>query len=134
MAMRRVTLALLLLLPAAPSLGATACPDRLPEIAPAPFERQGLGAGRGARSALRETWLIDGAPGEETAGAPTILAPDTTRGRPPRVVNAWTVAPGDQRLLVCIYDGGVWLRAALPAGTRRCEQVVEPPRMTMRCE
>ncbi|WP_270936366.1 STY0301 family protein, partial [Falsiroseomonas oryzae] len=93
-----------------------------------------LGAGRGAGTPLREVWLIDGVPGDEAAGAPALLAPDETRGRPPRFVNTWIVAPGESRLLVCIYGGGVWLRAVLPSSVRRCTQTGDPQRMAMRCE
>ncbi|WP_270933805.1 hypothetical protein, partial [Falsiroseomonas oryzae] len=71
--MRAVLLAILLGLPAAPALAVLACPERLEEIPPAPFERQGLGAGRGAGTPLREVWLIDGVPGDEAAGAPALL-------------------------------------------------------------
>jgi hypothetical protein len=130
----RTLLPALLLLASGPALGAVACPDRLPEIPPAPFERGGLGAGRGGNSALAEVWVIDGPPGDETAGAPTILAPDDQRGRVPRIVSTWQIPAGEQRLLVCIYRDGVWLRAALPPGTRSCVQVAEPHRMAMRCE
>lgn len=117
-----------------PALAGIECPARLPEIAPAGFERGGLGAGRGANSPLREVWLIDGVPGDETAGAPTILHPDEMRGRPPRAIIAWTIPPDEPRLLVCIYRDGVWLRTALPAGTRRCTQTADPQGMAMRCE
>lgn len=124
----------LLLLLAAPAHAAVDGPARLPEIAPAGFERQGLGAGRGTNSPLQEVWLIDGLPGEEMAGAPAILAPDATQGRPPRAINSWQLPPGEPRLLVCIYGAGTWLRTALPNGLRRCVQEVGPPRMTMRCD
>lgn len=130
----RAALALVLLMLPGPALAAVACPDRLPEIAPAGFERGGLGAGRGANSALREVWLIDGPPGDEAAGAPTILAPDERSGRPPRIVNSWRLPPGEIRLLVCIYADGVWLRMALPQGLTRCVQTVGAPPMTMRCD
>lgn len=131
--MRAALLSLPLCL-ATPALAAVECPARLPEIAPAFFERGGLGAGRGANSPLREVWLIDGTPGDETAGAPTILQPDEMRGRPPRAINAWTIPPGEPRLLVCIYGDGVWLRMALPAGTGRCVQSADPRGMGLRCE
>jgi hypothetical protein len=130
----RALLLAILCLAAPPAMAAVACPDRLPEIAPGSFERGGLGAGRGGNTPLREVWVIDGVPGDETAGAPTILHPDETRGRPPRAVNAWRIPADEPRLLVCIYGEGTWLRQAIPAGTRRCTQSVEPPRMTMRCE
>jgi hypothetical protein len=131
--MRLLLLALLLALPGT-ALAAVACPERLPEIAPAGFERGGLGAGRGANTPLREVWLIDGLPGEETAGAPTILAPEERRGRPPRVLNGWSLPANEPRLLVCIYGEGVWLRLALPPGLRRCTQAAGPEPMSMRCE
>jgi hypothetical protein len=131
--MRPSLLAILLALPGA-AAAAIACPDRLPEIAPSGFERGGLGAGRGANSPLREVWVIDGLPGDEAAGAPTILPPDATSGRPPRAVNGWTLPIGEKRLLVCIYGDGVWLRMALPDGLRRCTQTTGGRGMTMRCE
>ena len=67
--MRRVLFALLLHRPLAAATG-IACPDRLPEVAPDGVERGGFGAGRGAQSALRAISVIDGVPGNETAGAP----------------------------------------------------------------
>jgi|GEM_PF-7061528 len=132
--MRWLSVLLALLLPA-PALAAIACPDRLPdEGAPAPFERQGLGGGRGMRSPLGEAWLVYGQPGEETKPAPAISAPDRSTGRPPRFTNGWEIDTRDPMLLVCIYGGGVWLRAPLPTGTRRCTQTGDGQRMTMRCE
>jgi hypothetical protein len=123
-----------LLLPGAPAFASISCPERLPDQAPPPFERQGLGAGRGFRSPLTEAWLLYGAPGEETKPAPAISAPDGSRGRPPRFTNTWDLSTREPMLLVCIYRDGVWLRAPVPEGTRRCTQAGEAQRMTMRCE
>ncbi len=132
--MRALALTVMLALPAAPALAALACPEHLPDQAPAPFERQGLGAGRGTRSPLTEAWLVYGGPGEETKPAPAISAPDSSRGRPPRFTNSWDLAARDPMLLVCIYRDGVWLRAPVPEGTKRCVQESDGRRMTMRCE
>jgi len=132
--MRALALTVMLVLPGAPALAALSCPERLPEAAPAPFERQGLGAGRGNRSPLTEAWVVQGEAGEETKPAPAISAPDSSSGRPPRFTNSWDLSSRDPMLLVCIYRDGVWLRAPLPEGTRRCVQSGEAARMTMRCE
>ncbi|MGG5819705.1 STY0301 family protein [Falsiroseomonas sp. HW251] len=132
--MRLLAVLIALLLPL-PAMAAIACPDRLPdEGAPPPFERLGLGAGRGMRSALVEAWLVYGAPGEETKPAPAISAPDRSTGRAPRFTNSWDLDTRDPMLLVCIYGQGVWLRAPVPAGTRRCTQTGDGRSQAMRCE
>lgn len=132
--MRALLLAALLGLPI-PALAAVTCPDRLPEDgAPAPFERLGLGGGRGLRSPLQEAWLVYGGPGDEMRAAPATSAPDESRGTASRFTNSWALEPRERMLLVCIYGAGIWLRTPLPDGTRRCVQTGDAGRMTMRCE
>jgi hypothetical protein len=130
----RIPIVIALLAWSGPALAALSCPDRLAEIPPAPFERGGLGAGRGANSPLQEVWMVDGVPGDEAAGAPAILHPDEMRGRPPRAINTCHIPADEPRLLVCIYGQGTWLRAALPHGLKRCVQTAEPHRMGRRCD
>lgn len=128
----RILLTALILTSPTKAFASLECPMRLEEITPHPFERHGLGAGRGANSPLEEVWVIDGLPGHEAAGAPTILAPDDQRGRAPRVMNTWRLN-FEERLLVCIYGGGAYLRATIPPAAKQCVQMIEPGGMRMRC-
>jgi hypothetical protein len=132
--MRALVLTLAMLLPGTAALAAIACPARLGREPPPPFERLGLGGGRGTGSALAEAWLVYGVAGDEMKPAPATSAPDTSHGSRPNFRNTWELSARDPMLLVCVYGAGQWLRAAVPPEVRSCVQANDRAGMTMRCE